>query len=590
MRSRTLVSLLALTASAGVACTGMVDGGGRTGNGPPASPGNNGSPGNGNPGNPGNGNPGNPGNGNPGNNGNPSQPTKPVDPGTPADPNAAGPMAMRRLTHREYNNTVRDLLGVTSNPADMFPSDHDSEFLYRRAGVVTGADFESLSGAAESIAAGLGPKIPMIAPCTGDEAACARTFITSFGLRAFRRPLATEESDRLFALYQTGRAQLMLNYAGAISLLVEAMLQAPPFIYHWELGYQAPTVEGKVIRLNHYEVASRLSYFIWGSLPDADLFAAAAGGKLGTQPEVEAQARRMLTDPRARESVTAFTQDWMNLDQVVTRPKDQTVYPEWKDDLKTAMDAEMRAFVTNQVFDGDHRLDTLLTTTATMVNAPLAAVYGMTGVTGTAMKPAMLNPAERSGLLTRAGFLTVTGAADGSNPVKRGRRVYERLLCGELPPPPPDVPPPKTAASGGTTRERFSEHSAAACARACHSLMDPIGFAFEHYDGIGKYRNVDNGGQVDSTGAIQLDGAERKFADARELSAALAKSPEVARCFAMQWMRFAFQRPTIEEDRASLDAATTAFNKAGAITDLLVGVAGSRTFRYRMPNAGEKLP
>ena len=120
------------------------------------------------------------------------------------------------------------------------------------------------------------------------------------------------------------------------------MLQSPAFLYHWELGYENPTVEGKVIRLNHYENASRLSYFLWGTMPDGDLFTAAAGNKLGTQAEIEAQARRMLGDPKARETITAFAGSWLNLDQVASRPKDQMVYPEWQDDLKNAMDAEVK--------------------------------------------------------------------------------------------------------------------------------------------------------------------------------------------------------------------------------------------------------
>jgi hypothetical protein len=146
------------------------------------------------------------------------------------------------------------------------------------------------------------------------------------------------------------------------------------------------------------------------------------------------------------------------------------------------------------------------------------------------------------------------------------------------------------ASSGGTTRQRYEQHDKNPCTGACHALMDPIGFGFEHYDGIGKFRNMDNGGTVDSSGSIALDGQDRKFGDARELSGLLAKSPEVARCFATQWLRFAFQRPDSEADRASLDAVTNAFAKGDNVTDLLVALTGSRTFRYRSPNAGEKLP
>src|SRR6185436_20198938 len=185
--------------------------------------------------------------------------------------------------------------------------------------------------------------------------------------------------------YQAGRTDVMLSYAGAIRLMVEGMLQSPAFLYHWELGNGAPIVEGQVVKLNHYEVASRLSYFVWGSMPDPTLFEAAAAGKLGTQQEIEAQARRLLADPRGKETVSSFAEEWLNLDQVAERPKDLMLYPEFKDDLKAAMTAELRSFIANIVFDGDGKLTSLLTATNTFVNAPLAAVYGMKGVQGTAL-------------------------------------------------------------------------------------------------------------------------------------------------------------------------------------------------------------
>jgi hypothetical protein len=201
----------------------------------------------------------------------------------------------------------------------------------------------------------------------------------------------------------------------------------------------------------------------------------------------------------------------------------------------------------------------------------------------------MLDTTQRSGLLTRAGFLTVTGATDGSHPVKRGRRVYERFLCGELPPPPPVVPPAKPPSAGGTTRQRFEEHDTNPCALGCHPIMDKLGFAFEHYDGIGKYRTTDNGGMVDSSGEYEFDGAKKRFTDARDLSQVLASSPSVAQCFATQWLRFAFKRTETDADKASLAAIAAAFTKANSIQDLMVGVVGSRSFRYRTPGTGEKL-
>jgi hypothetical protein len=591
MARQRVVTLVALLAGSALACSGSIgDGSGESSGGGPSMPA--GGTGSGPPG--GTGAPGgggvapggggvSPGGGGvaPGGGG--------VSPGGGAgDPNAAGPMPLRRLTRREYNNTVRDLLGETTNPADAFPVDRESEFLFRRAGLVALQDLETMKDAAQALGASAVNKATTLAPCTGDESACARKFVTTFGQRAFRRPVTTEETDRLMALYQTGRTTLMLNYASAIGLLVEGMLQSPAFLYHWELGYDAPKIEGSLVRLNGYETASRLSYFLWGSMPDANLFEAAAANKLGTQAEIEAQARRMLGDAKARDTVPAFIDELLNLDQIAERPKDPLVYPEYKDDLKAAMATEIRTFI-NSVVDGDGKFSTLLTSTAASINQPLATLYGVSGVSGAGVKAATLDTKQRAGLLTRAGFLTVTGATDGSHPVKRGRRIYERMLCGALPSPPADVPPAATPASGGTTRQRFDVHANNPCTGGCHSVMDKLGFAFEHYDGIGKFRTMDNGGVVDSSGTVEIDGVMKPFADAIDISKHLAESPGATRCFTTQWMRFGFQRLDTADDRASIDAAVANFGKTNNIKDLLVGIAGSRSFRYRTPAMGEKL-
>ncbi|HEY1537604.1 MAG TPA: DUF1592 domain-containing protein [Polyangiaceae bacterium] len=562
-------------------CTAYI-GGGSTGS--SAQPGSGGATGTGTPGTPGN--PSTPGGG-----ASSSVPTKPgtVDPANPPDPNAAGPMPLRRLTQGEYNNTVRDLLGVTTNPANNFPSDVDLNFIFRRFGDVSTLDASRMQEAAEAIAPTV--DVTKLAPCAATDAtgqtACAQTFVTSFGLHAYRRPLVADETTRLMALYQVGRTTLTLDYPGGIKLLIETMLQAPGFVYRWELGPVTPTLEGTVVHLAPYEVASRLSYFLWQTMPDQALFDAAAAGKLATPQDVEAQARRMMDDPKAHNMMASFFQQWLSLDQVAARPKDATVYPQFNDALKASMNAESLAFIDNVAFQGDGALSTFLTANFSFVDQTLAPVYGVTGATATAAKLS-LNPAQRAGLLTQSAFLTVTGATDGSNPVKRGRKVYERLLCGVLPPPPPNVPPAAPASAGGTTRQRFAVHDTQLCAKACHTIMDPIGFAFENYDGIGQYRTTDNGLPVDATGAITLDGVSHNFKDAVELTNLLATSGDVRSCFVTQWARFAFNRLDTDADRASLNDAFTAFSKANfTVHELLVGVATSRSFNYRSPSAGE---
>jgi hypothetical protein len=514
--------------------------------------------------------------------------------GTPGDPNAAGLMPMRRLTNREYNNTVRDLLGDLTHPANQFPSDRDKTFAFRRAGDLAVQDATLLRTAAEALATAALPKLApnMLLPCdpaTGEDA-CAQKFITVWGQRAFRRPLAAPESMRLMALYTKARTTLTLPFKDALSVVIEAVLQSPQFLYHWEAVPTDPSIhEGAVVRLGPYQIASRLSYFLWGSMPDDMLLADAAAGRLDAVAGVQTAARRLLADPKAKDTVSAFFSDWLELDGLHERTKSATAYPEYNAALQTAMLDETSAFVQNVSFGGDGLLSTLLGAPYSYIpNQALATVYGAQLAQGGAGQRTELNPAQRGGFLTQASFLALTGSSDGSNPVRRGKTVYEKFLCKTLPPPPANVPNPKPASAGGTTRQRFAEHAMNACAIGCHQSMDPIGFAFENYDGIGKYRTMDNGQPVDATGSITVDGQKQTFNDAIGLVGILAKSPDVRRCFTTEWSRFALSRTDTPADLASLQSAAAAFApQTATIQDLLVSVATMRSFRYRSPSAGE---
>lgn len=503
------------------------------------------------------------------------------DPNNPADPQAAGPMPLRRLSRREFNNTVRDLLGVTSSPADAFPLDVDGGFLFHRAGLVSTLDASTLRDAAEAMVKTL--DITKLLPCSpsAGEDACASTFISTFGARAFRRPVSADESARLLSLFQSSRTELKLDFNESARLLVEAVLQSPEFLYRWELGNNAATLEGQVAKLTPYEIASRLSYFLWRSMPDQALLDAAAAGSLKDAESVKTQAERLLGDDRARATVSSFFDEWLGLEELPERPKDAAIYPEYDESLALAMLDENRAFIQQVLFGGDASFRTLMTGTAATVPANLTPIYGSSS----------LDPTQRAGLMTRAGFLTLTGSPTGSHPVKRGRKVYERFLCGVLPPPPNNVPPPSPASAGGTTRQRFAEHAANPCAAGCHALMDPYGYPFEHYDGIGRYRTTDNDLPVDSTADVKVDGVSHPVADAVELSRVLADSPTAQSCFAAQWARFALARDPVEADRFSLQTAQTAF--AGAdfkVPPLLVSVATSRSFLFRSLAEGEARP
>lgn len=506
-------------------------------------------------------------------------------PGTPGpqsgSPDAVGVRPLTRLTRTEYNNTVRDLLGDTTRPADGFPDDRDRAFLFRRAGLVATQDADLLRSSAEALAFAASTKLSQLLPCSpaGDEAGCAERFINEFGLRVFRRPLSVQESAGLEGLYQTARGKLSMNFDEAIGLLLEQMLQSPAFLYHWESPDGVRRLEGAAIKLDPYDLAARLSYFIWGSMPDQALFDAAAAGRLATAEEVAAQAQRMLQDQKAQNSVGTFFAELLELDELAHLPKDPTSYPDYTPAVGAAIEDESAAFVKNVLLSGDGKLETLLTADFHLADQALGSVYNAAATNG------------RSGLLMQPGFLSVTGAADGSHPVKRGKAVYTKLLCGDLPPPPANVPPAEPASAGGTTRQRFAVHGQNRCAIGCHALMDGFGFAFESYDGIGRYRTIDNGLPVDSASQATIDGRMQQFADAFELSRILATSDEVRSCVAKQWLRFGLKRLEADADAPSLTEIGAAFAVHDYdLRDLLPAIAASRSFRYRAPAEGEVIP
>jgi hypothetical protein len=515
----------------------------------------------------------------------------------PPDPNAAGVMQLRRLTSREYLATVRDLLGDTSLGVGDVPGESDdlsnNAFPFRQPTAIGTLDAANVQVAGEALAKNMSTKLSTILPCTpassSDEAGCAGMFISTFGPKVYRRPLSTAETNTLTTLYNTGRTTLALDFNGAIDLLLEAMLQAPGFLYHWEMDPGPAIRDGAVVQLGNYQIANRLSYFLWGTMPDSALFTAAASGQLATADGVQTQVTRMLADAKAQAFVADFIDDWLDVNVISSRPKDPMLYAMWNQDLATAMENEFRSFGTTAVL-GTGLFADLMTGTKSSANQALATVYGVSGVTGTTAKPITFDSTQRGGILTLAAFLTVNGATDGSSPVRRGHAIFTRLLCGVVPDPPANVPPPQPPTPGLTTRQRFEMHDMNACTGSCHSTMDPIGFGFEHYDGIGQWRTTDQSLPVDSTGAIMLDGTLQTFPDAIALAKLLAASPQAQACFTRQLARYALNRWDTAADAASIQSAATTFQASLNVRDAIAGIATSRTFRYRAPGAGEVLP
>jgi hypothetical protein len=524
--------------------------------------------------------------------------------GTPADPTLAGTMVLRHLSQLEYLNTVRDLLKDTSLTTNDVPPESPignfDTFPFPVPDVVGSTDANAYSSLATTLAANAVAKIGNLLTCTptagntASESACLTTFLSTFGLNAYRRPLTATEISGFQTLYQTGRTTLALDFNGAIGLLIEEMLQSPGFLYHWEEG-PAKTVHDttnpNVIQLDPYAVASRLAYYLTSTMPDQTLLSAAAAGQLSTADQISAQAQRLLQSSNASAAVQNFFEQLFQVTNLTSVSKDPTAYPTYEASLETAMDTEFRTFFTSNVLKGSGLFSELFTSKSTVANQELAQVYGVTGVTGTAMQPVTLD-ANRSGFLTMPAFLTLNGASNDSNGIYRGHSIFMQLLCNALTPPANVmIPTPAPPMPGQTMRQVLDVHGSNPCAASCHSQMDPFGFAFENYDGIGQYRTTDNGGAVNSVVTVNLDGTMQTVNNGVQLATLLSKSDEARQCFATQWVRYAVGRPDTDDDAASIGDAYTAFASNNFnVRNLLVGIATSRTFRFRTPAVGEMLP
>jgi hypothetical protein len=438
---------------------------------------------------------------------------------------------------------------------------------------------EQLRGYAQAVARAATAEPERLLACAPgeDERACGASFVRTFGARAFRRPLDDGELARFGAFLDLHRARIGL--AGAVALVIEAMLQSPAFLYRIEPV--APHGGHALVRLGPYETASRLSYFLWASMPDDALFDAAARGALSSTAGIEAEARRMLEDRRARSAVLEFHRQWLDLDRVLTADKDALAHPEWNDALRRAMWRESSLFVEHVLFDGEGTVPALFTSRTALIDSEVAPIYGLSAPeTGRAVE---LDAAERAGILTRAAFLAGHAHAVDPSPVRRGVTILRRVLCAPLPPPAPGVdttPPP--AAEGATNRERYEAHLASPSCAGCHDAIGGIGYGLEGYDAIGRHRETDGGRPVDDRGTLAAIDQGGAFEGGVELSSRLAASADVRRCVATQWLRWGLGRTEAGGDAPTLDALERSMERSGGdLRELLVALVTSRAFTHR---------
>lgn len=500
---------------------------------------------------------------------------------------------LTRLNRAEYDNTVRDLLGHTAHlPKTTLPQDSgDGGFDNNAAALNISpalvADYGRLATelAAEAVIPG-SPGHTLIYTCQAADTSCATQIATDLATRAWRRPLEAEEAEALVQIYAVATSG-GLTHDDGVQAMVNAVLLSPHFLFRPEID---PTPGSAAERaLTGAELATRLSYFLWSSMPDPALSAAAANGDLGTTDGVQEQVLRMMADPKAEAGLFGrFAGLWFQTEDVSARgAPDPTLFPEFNEQLKADMETETRLFMA-EFLKNDVSFIDYLDANFTYLNDRLAAHYGISGQFGAEFQRVTLDGTERGGLLTQAAVLTTSTIPTRSSPTFRGAYILARVL-GFSPPPPPDdldIGPLDDGGAVGaatqTVRQRLEQHRGDPVCAGCHNLMDPLGFGLENYDAIGRYRTTEaSGSAIDTSGAL-ING--EAFDGPRELFALLKQDPEVAHSVVTHLLTYALGRTTGTADDCLVEALTDAFvNQDGMRASKLISrVAASAPFRNRV--------
>lgn len=504
---------------------------------------------------------------------------------------------VRRLSNREYNNVVRDLLGDTTQPANSFLDDSYANGFDNGSALlsVQTDQAERYQRAAEELArvaienhltellGGCVPRNdtgPDRSGATAEQ--CADRFFETFPTRAFRRPPTAEETARLRTVYQT--ASQLGGFRLGIQTAIEAILQSPAFLYREELGV-VPASDAEPATLTPYEVASELSFFLTGTMPDDQLLAAAREGRLATREDLRREAVRLFQVPGTRGNLRQFLHQWLATNRLPTVTKDRAYYPSFTPALAGSMFTELNLFFDEILWNRSASLRELFTSNASFADDRLGGLYGVSA--GPGFGPVLLDAQQRKGILTRAGYLTVHSATSHSSPVERGVFLRQALLCTQLPPPPPDVlqrSMMEQADPSKTTRERFSAHSTDPFCHSCHQYIDPVGFGFEEFDAVGAFRATENGKPIDDSGTLLgTQDADGDFRGAGELAERLLTSRQFQDCVVTQMFRFAMGAAETSDDREILARLSDQFTVDQPLFDLVLAIVESPLFVRRMP-------
>lgn len=514
----------------------------------------------------------------------------PAPPGAPAACDFA-PARIWKLTPEQYSRSVETLLPRVRRAGDAIASSltvNTESFSNESAAMaLTGPHVGQILESSFTLARDAAANPAQLLPCLGQAApgrACLEQLVTTYGPRAFRRDLAADETARLvdFVVKQAAATDVR----EATKQLFLYLFSSPHFLFRTELGAEgARPAPGGGVALTAFEKASALSYFIGDGPPDAALYAAARSGGLDTKAQLEAHARRLLAGPDSAAGLTRLLREGFRTDVVTGVQKDAAAFPAWTPALAADLALEADSFIRQVLWQEGGKLATLLSADFSMVNGALATFYGLADRSA-AWRKATFPPGQRAGLLTQAGLMATQAITDESNPVRRGLYVREILLCQTVPDPPPDLNVVLPKPDGKSQwRDRLAVHSKDPGCVVCHKLMDPIGLAFEHYDGIGRYRDRDLGRPLDTAGVLTGAGAgDLPFKNAVELAQILARSPETRACFVGRALRYAAGRSLDGQrhDRCALERLSRQFEASeGNVLELAVAIASDETFTTR---------
>lgn len=490
-----------------------------------------------------------------------------------------------RLSHRQYDNALRDLLGVTTSPSQNFSADPGTEGYDNNAFALIVSDTlardyrRNAEDTAAAIAADPNQLAAVLgcAPAQGD--ACASAFIGRFVQKAYRRALTPAEASSYLALFKSASSIFDTGdmFANGARLVMEAALQSPHFLYRPQIGAAGSTLE-----LDDSQIASQLAFMLWDSIPDDALLAAATAGALHTPEQIEAQARRMLDDAKARPAMRDFHDQTLHTDKFATLQKSGTKYPQFTQAVADTMKEEVRRFSEYVVFEAGGNVETLFTAPYTFVNASTAPFYGLSGnFPASGLVKADLDANVRAGLLTQVGFLSVNAHAADTSPIERGVQIQRDMLCNTIPPPPVDVDRtlPPLSPDIHTQRQRVEAVTAAQSCSGCHGRINPPGFSLESFDAVGRVQTTDNGYPVDTTGEMTIDGELVAFNNAVDVAKAVGASEQARRCYATKLVRYVYQRKESGEDLCTIDRITAQLESADySIKQALVDIAKGKSF------------